>query len=681
MASSTTQTQVKVLTVGPAVGAIRDLFAKVKAIDAKHGKFDLVICVGDFFGPVEGEQVSKEVDELLRGEIEVPLSCYIMQGDNPLPQAVIQKYAESGGDLCTNLFLLSKSGVLTTSHGLRIACLGGVYDDQVYASATSPLGFSDPYFSAQTVEKLISNITITSSTTNSKSSSLADLLKTSTSSHLIDIFISHIWPASITRASNSPPSEFYGVVTVDEIERKAKPKYHFTVGAGYPPQYWEREPYAWDDENGRVSRFVALGAFGGEHGSGKKPRWFYAFSISPGSALSSAQAKPPNATPNPFTSPTFSGAGSIKRPADMDDIDNFIFGAITQPVAKKPRSEKGEGGKPPPGYKCKICESTDHFINECPERSKPPEGYICKICNTPGHFIRDCPEKHATGDTGGRKPKPGYVCRACGSDAHLIQDCPVANQTRHEREPKGRHKFPPKEIAPNECWFCLSNPSVAKHLLVSIGSECYLTLPKGQIIPTGSHSSPDSDISKVPGGGHVLIVPITHYPTLSSMPPDLSIPIVAEIEQYKSALRAMYAKHHCPAVSFEVGILSGRGGHAHVQVVPVPNSRCSRIEQAFVSEGGLAGITFEEDPDTALESCSGGRQNYFRVDLPDGRKMVHLIRQEVPFSIQFGRQVLCRILGVPDRLDWKACAQSEAEERADAQAFKQAFAPFDTAQS
>ena len=58
------------LTVGPAVGSIRDLFAKVKAIDAKHGKFELVICVGDFFGPSDGEHASKEIDELLRGEIE-----------------------------------------------------------------------------------------------------------------------------------------------------------------------------------------------------------------------------------------------------------------------------------------------------------------------------------------------------------------------------------------------------------------------------------------------------------------------------------------------------------------------------------------------------------------------------------------------------------------------------------
>jgi hypothetical protein len=62
--------------------------------------------------------------------------------------------------------------------------------------------------------------------------------------------------------------------------------------------------------------------------------------------------------------------------------------------------ESGDPGKPPAGYKCRRCDSSDvgrvfyrpcftykklfhkHFINDCPERTKPPEGYICKICNT-----------------------------------------------------------------------------------------------------------------------------------------------------------------------------------------------------------------------------------------------------------------------------------------------------------
>jgi hypothetical protein len=107
--------------------------------------------------------------------------------------------------------------------------------------------------------------------------------------------------------------------------------------------------------------------------------------------------------------------------------------------------------------------------------------------------------------------------------------------------------------------------------------------------------------------------------------------------RYKSALRALYAKHGTAGLFFEVGRLSAKGGHAHVQAVPIPLKLKDDVEPAFTNEGRALGIDFEEDPDGALEMCARGRQSYFRVDLPDGRKMVHLMKDNVPFSIQFGR--------------------------------------------
>lgn len=165
------------MTIGSAAGSIRDLFAKVKTINAKHGKFDLVLCTGDFFGqPKAGEQVSEDEDEttsLLNENLEgvifyirvnlieltisnfaAPLEFYIMQGEHPLPSNVIEKFAKTGGELCKNVFLMSvsaycfsplvlqfdvlligKSGLITTANGLRIACLGGTYDPEIYDSA------------------------------------------------------------------------------------------------------------------------------------------------------------------------------------------------------------------------------------------------------------------------------------------------------------------------------------------------------------------------------------------------------------------------------------------------------------------------------------------------------------------------------------------------------------------
>lgn len=664
---------IKVLTVGSVVGSIRELFAKIKAIDAKHGKFDLVLCIGDFFGPPEASaDVVNDEDEtklLLDGKLLAPIECYIMQGEYPLPEAVVQKFAITGGELGKNVFLMSKSGVISTAHGLRIACLGGIYEPNIYDSADAAPGFLSPFFSIQTVERLLSN-SLAQSGTGKNYKSLAAIQSAATSSSLIDILVTNVWPSAISQFSSVPfPGtglDSVGAPPLDNLVRHTKPRYHFAAGHGQQPNFWEREPFLWDDEAGRLSRFVGLGAFGGKPSIGKKQRWFYAFSISPNTA--GPISLPPNVTKNPFLEFV---PQAVKRPFEATEADNYIFGNVTQPV-KRNRIEKGEPGKLPPGYKCRRCESTEHFISECPERTKPPEGYVCKVCNTPGHLVRDCPTRDARGDTGGKKPKPGYVCRACGSEEHYLEDCHVANQQLNQGQRRGK-RGPVKEIAPDECWFCLSNPNLAKHLIVAIGSECYVTLPKGQIIPT----HPVNNQFRVPGGGHVLIVPITHYPTYSTIPSDLAPSILEETEQYKTSLQAMYAKHGSCAVVFEVGRLSAKGGHAHVQAVPIPLSLKDKVEQAFITEGRQLGIDFEPDPEAAMEACAGGKGSYFKVDLPDGRKMVHLMKDHIPFSIQFGRQVLVSLLDMPNRLDWKACTLSEADDRADAESFKVAFAPFD----
>ncbi|TFK76363.1 nuclear protein [Pluteus cervinus] len=662
----------KILVVGSAAGSIKALFSKITSIDAKHGKFDLVLCIGDFFGPPkESSEDGDEVEDLLAGRLHAPIECYIMQGEYPLPHNVIDKFTQTNGELAKNVFLLTKSGLVTTANGLRIGCLGGIFENTVYSSSEAapaciPLGFSSPFFSVQTTERLLSN-TLSKGSSVRDYKSLASIQSSATSSQRVDVLLTNAWPSAITQLSSTPLPQSSlastGCYPLDDIVKRLQPRYHFAALGGKPPVFWEREPYVWEDDSteARISRFISLGSFGGES-QGKKQRWFYAFSISP----AGANPRPPNTTKNPFTE----GSIRSKRTSEGEEPENFIFGNVRQP--KRARMEQGTSGKPPAGYKCHRCQSSEHFIDTCPERVKPPEGYVCRICNTAGHLVRDCPTRHAVGDTGGKKPKPGYVCRACGSENHFLEDCLVANQSSHGGRER-RH--PPKEIGPGECWFCLSNPNLAKHLIVSIGAECYLTLPKGQIPSTQS-----PDVRKaVPGGGHVLIVPITHYPTYSTIPSDLALPILEETEKYKTALRAIYAKHQSVAVFFEVGRLNARGGHAHVQAVPIPRDLQDQVESAFLKEGQRQGIDFEGDSEAALESAYSGASGYFKVDLPDGKKMIHLMKNHVPFSVNFGRQVLVTLLGTPDRFDWKACALDDEAESHDAQTFKAAFEPFDPA--
>ena len=214
-----------------------------------------------------------------------------------------------------------------------------------------------PFFSHHTIDRLLSN-TLTSSKQSNKQktsySSLASIQASSSSSQLIDILLTNEWPSCITQFSEAPlpdpdlTRQDSGVPTLDEVIRKSKPRYHFTACSGERgqlPKFWEREPYVWNDENGRVSRFVSLGAFGGEPVTGKKHRvglwystlpsltlthdvqWFYAFSITSNNP-NEVHPRPGNATKNPFLE---AAPRIYKRPLDVDGGENFIFGNVQHP--------------------------------------------------------------------------------------------------------------------------------------------------------------------------------------------------------------------------------------------------------------------------------------------------------------------------------------------------------------
>jgi hypothetical protein len=47
------------------------------------------------------------------------------------------------------------------------------------------------------------------------------------------------------------------------------------------------------------------------------------------------------------------------------------------------------------------------------------------------------------------------------------------------------------------------------------------------------------------------------------------------------------------------------------------------------------------------------------------------------FSLQFGRTVLAKLLGLEKRIQWRDCSQTEEEEKTDIAAFKATFKDFD----
>uniref|UniRef100_A0A0L8G1K5 Cwf19-like C-terminal domain-containing protein n=1 Tax=Octopus bimaculoides TaxID=37653 RepID=A0A0L8G1K5_OCTBM len=117
--------QLKILVCGDAEGNFKTLFSRVTNIQKKNGPFDLLLCVGDFFG-----NENEEWNRILKGELSVPITVLILGANQ---DAHCSYYPEKEGcELYENILYLGKQGVFTTSSGLQIAYLSGRQCDTDY---------------------------------------------------------------------------------------------------------------------------------------------------------------------------------------------------------------------------------------------------------------------------------------------------------------------------------------------------------------------------------------------------------------------------------------------------------------------------------------------------------------------------------------------------------------------
>jgi hypothetical protein len=278
-----------------------------------------------------------------------------------------------------------------------------------------------------------------------------------------------------------------------------------------------------------------------------------------------------------------------------------------------------------------------------------------------------------------------------------------------DRDPghKRRHKQRAPPPGPEQCFFCLSNPNIATHLVTSIGNDSYITTAKGPL------PSP-SFFPSLGFPGHMLIIPFEHCPTIDLIfDPATRASTFAEMQRYRESLHQMLNEKSggkLGAVTWEV---SRSGGiHTHWQFLPMPveKIRGRLVEAAFQKEAANLGYEkFKTIPDRE-QIDKHGMNDYFRLFIwtptrseGEGRaegeaqdlwsapahkgvyktesgeeKITMLpIQPENRFDLQFGRRVMGKLLLLDQRLDWRDCTQTEDEETKDAEAFKEAFKKHD----
>ncbi|KAI4173305.1 MAG: hypothetical protein LQ343_003016 [Gyalolechia ehrenbergii] len=265
-----------------------------------------------------------------------------------------------------------------------------------------------------------------------------------------------------------------------------------------------------------------------------------------------------------------------------------------------------------------------------------------------------------------------------------------------------RSRKPPP--GPQDCFFCLSNPTVKTHLIASIGNDTYLTTAKGPL-------STSSTFPSISFPTHLLIIPFEHSPTLGSISvPDDRARTYKEMQRYRRALHSFLISKSgtkLGAVMWEVSRAAGI--HTHWQFLPVPSDLVKKglVEAAFKveAENEKYPVSFRNKD---VGDGTGEKGDFFRVwiwvpgeeDVVDGQRdgevkgadddeveekrgkqkcLVMPLNADFRFDLQFGRRVMAKLLGLEARMNWRDCAQTDEEETKDAEAFKEAFKKFDWA--
>ncbi|GBP64251.1 CWF19-like protein 1 [Eumeta japonica] len=254
-----------------------------------------------------------------------------------------------------------------------------------------------------------------------------------------------------------------------------------------------------------------------------------------------------------------------------------------------------------------------------------------------------------------KQHQPGKVVKKFPGNGQYFFDMDDNNDDQKKRRHTGDNpERKRREFDPENCWFCLSSPTVEKHLVISVGTHCYLALPKGPLTPY-----------------HVLILPIAHHQAVTRVPED----IIEEIKKFKEALKKFYSSMGQVVVFFERNF---KTSHLQIQCVPMPKVCESQLLEVFQDEAGINSIQLEVLPpyaDIAQVALPGSP--YFHAELPSGEQL--FAKTKHTFPLQFGRDVLSSppLLNCEDKADWRQCLLSREEENEYVIRFRQKFKPYD----
>ncbi|XP_078240786.1 CWF19-like protein 1 isoform X2 [Pogona vitticeps] len=336
----------RVLACGDVEGRLGALYSRVQAVQKKSGPFDLLLCVGNFFGSAQ----DAEWEEYRTGAKKAPIQTYILGANNS--EAVCHFPDVSGCELAENITYLGRKGVFSGASGLQIAYLSGAEAPQEPAPMHC--------FSAKDV------------------ADLRDSLLSTSKFRGVDILLTSPWPKDVEAFGNSPAgvdTKKCGSGLVSLLAASLKPRYHF---AALQKIYYERLPYrnhaVLQETTQHVSRFIALANVGNVD----KRKYLYAFTILPMASMDPKDLvrQPADATESPYRRPVGGGGGgeigALLQPDKKDEPTcQFFFDLSSKPKGRKrPGGESREQQRKRPNPKPPLPTASCWFCLASPEVEK-----------------------------------------------------------------------------------------------------------------------------------------------------------------------------------------------------------------------------------------------------------------------------------------------------------------------
>lgn len=317
-----------------------------------------------------------------------------------------------------------------------------------------------------------------------------------------------------------------------------------------------------------------------------------------------------------------------------------------------------------------ICGGEGNFYQRAPFVTK--SGHVCRtVCLAPVgtkgqkwlHALQLTPMRAMDADALTQKPvnttDSPSSCRPHGAKrgAEESEDAPQKKQKEVVKIDTAPH---------HDCWFCLANPKVEKHLTVGLGREVYVAVAKGPICP-----------------GHCLVIPVRHIPR------SIDAPERDQMKIYIEAVRAMLAARGEDCVVSERWIPSRNAlaNHMHFQVVPVDPQHSPNARACLEDLCQKLGLRVE--PIRSMEDIG---KKVPRIEIPyvyfelpgmataKGKSIERFLvigggASRLPMSFQ--RKYVCYLIGQRQREDWRQCKQDDDEEAFGAKILRDQFKKFD----